>query len=109
MRCEDNTQWRKERDGSRTCKHCGSLHPEDFIDIMWRYSQYEDGYHFDMSTKGYKRYGNRPNVQNAHDGGIKFYVNHLTPAYRDEFLAAQELAYGRYKKDMEERWGPGNF
>ena len=106
MSCENDTRWREEKDGTRTCSYCGSLHPEDFIDIMWKYSQGEEGYSFDLTSKGYKRYGNRPGVRNAGDGGIKFYLNHATPEYRVEFEAAHEVAVARYKKNLRERWGP---
>lgn len=106
MSCEIDTKWRPEKDGSRTCGFCGSLHPADFIDIMWKFSQGEEGYSFSTTTKGYKRYGNRPGVVNAGDGGIKFYMNHATPEFRDEFGAAHEVAFARYKKDLRERWGP---
>lgn len=105
MSCEIDTKWRTEKDGTRTCAYCGSLHPEDFTDIMWRYSQHEEGYSFGLTSKGYKRYGNRPGVLNAGDGGIKFYLNHATPEYHQEFEAAHEVAVARYKKDLRARWG----
>jgi hypothetical protein len=105
MGCEIDTKWRKERDGTRTCSYCGSLHPEDFIDIMWRYSQGEEGYHFERSTKGYKDYGNRPGLRNADDGGLKFYGNHCTPDVADELYAARSMAIARERREYEERWG----
>lgn len=107
MSCEINTTWRPEKDGTRTCAHCGSLHPEDFTDILWRYAAREEGYHFERSTKGYKDYGNRPGVVNAGDGGIKFYGNHCIPPWADELYAARELALARWKADMEASWGKG--
>jgi len=106
MSCEIDTQWRTGKDGSRTCAHCGSLHPDDFIDIMYRYVAGEDGYHFDLTTKGYKLYGHRPGVRNAGDGGIKFYTNHITPEVSTEFEAAYALAVPVYRHRFEERWGP---
>lgn len=106
MGCEVNTTWRTEPDGSRTCAYCGSLHPEDFTDIMWRYSQREEGYSFDRSTKNYKDYGHRPGVQNAMQGGIKFYGNHCVTPWVDELYAARELALARYRADIAEKWGP---
>lgn len=105
MSCEIGTQWRIEKDGSRTCPHCGSLHPDDMIDIMYRYVAGEEGYHFDLTTKRYKLYGNRPGVQNAGDGGIKFYTNHITDEVRTEFEAAYALAVPVYRMKFKERWG----
>jgi hypothetical protein len=103
--CEINTTWQTMPDGSRTCSHCGSLHPADFTDIMWRYSQGEEGYEFDRSDKGYKDYGHRPGVRNASEGGIKFYGNHCTPDVADELYAARSLAIARWQAAMKARWG----
>jgi hypothetical protein len=105
MGCEVDTKWRTEPDGSRTCSYCGSLHPADFTDIMWRYSQGEEGYSFDMTDKGYKDYGHRPGVQNASQGGIKFYGNHCTPDVADELYAARSLAIAKWRANMKARWG----
>jgi hypothetical protein len=108
MGCEVDTKWRDMPDGTRTCSHCGSLHPADFTDIMWRYSQREEGYEFSRTDKSYKDYGNRPGVKNASEGGIKFYGNHCTSDIADELYAARELALVRYRAEMTERWGePG--
>lgn len=106
MGCEVDTVWRVLPNGDRTCSHCGSLHPADFTDIMWRYSQREEGYTFDRTTKNYKDYGSRPGVENASQGGIKFYGNHCTPDVADELYAARALAMARYRADIAERWGP---
>lgn len=92
--------WDWGADGARTCSHCGSLHPDDFIDIMFRYTQKEEGYKFSTTTKGYKLYGNRPGVQNSGQGGIKFYTNHL-PKDDTEFLAAYDLAIIVFSQEME--------
>jgi hypothetical protein len=105
MGCEVNTKWRKLPNGDRTCSSCGSLHPADFTDILWRYAQREEGYEFDRSDKRYKDYGHRPGVRNAGDGGIKFYGNHCTPDVADELYAARELALARWKADYAEKWG----
>jgi len=102
----NTTRWRPEKDGSRTCTHCGSLHPDDFIDVMWRYSHREEGYSFGTTTKGYKLYGNRPGVVNAGDGGIKFYSDHL-PDDRSEFDAAYDLARVHHDflwDEQKKRW-----
>lgn len=106
MACEINAKWRTNGDGTRCCKFCGSLHPVDFIDIMWRYSQGEEGYSFDTTTKSYKLYGHRPGVRNAGDGGIKFYMNHATPEHRLEFEAAYTMALTVFREKMVAKWGP---
>lgn len=105
MGCEVDTEWRDEPDGTRTCTYCGSLHPVDFTDILWKYAQHVEGYSFDMTDKGYKDYGHRPGVENASQGGIKFYGNHCTPEYADELYAARKLAILRWRKEFNERWG----
>lgn len=103
--CEVDTKWRDEKDGTRCCSFCGSLHPDDFIDIMYRYVAREEGVKFSTTTKGYKLYGNRAGVQNAGDGGIKFYTNHI-PKDDTEFLAAYQLAIAVFRNEMTQRWGP---
>ena len=70
---------------------CGSLHPDDFVDIMHRFANGEEGYYFSTTTKNYKLYGHRPGTTNAGEGGIKFYSEHL-PKDRSEFAAIYELA-----------------
>lgn len=105
--CEHETTWRSEKDGTRTCSHCGSLHPEDFEDILYRYAAREDGYSFSTTTKGgWKYYANRPGVRNAGDGGIKFYGNHATDEWRDRINAALQLAMPVYIDSLEKRFGP---
>lgn len=100
----DEIRWRPEKDGTRTCPWCGSLHPDDFLDIVWRYTQREEGYSFSTTDKGwYKFYANRPGVSNAGDGGIKFYGMHLPVDKRDEARAAIELACVVQAAEWQER------
>ena len=87
--------WRAEPDGSRTCSYCGSLHADDFVEIMEQYAAGVEGYRFSTTTKGYKAYGNRPGVANASQGGIKFYADHL-PDERARFDAAWAAARARF-------------
>jgi len=103
MSCPEPFQWDTERDGTRTCSYCGSLHPEDMTDIMYRFAQGEPGYKFEPTGKGYKFYANRPGVRNAGDGGIKFYTNHIEDDVA--FRAAWELAIARFRYEYEKRWG----
>lgn len=105
MSCPTPYVWRSMPDGSRTCSYCGSLHPADFIDIMHRYTNGEDGYHFDLTSKGYKVYANRPGVKNASEGGIKFYGWHIDAEHKDELDAIWHLATIRYAHEYEKRWG----
>lgn len=104
--CDDPT-WRKEKNGDRTCSYCGSLHPDDMIDIMYGYIEGKEGYEFEPSDKGYKIYAKRAGVKNAMEGGIKFYTNHITDQVRDAFNAAWQLIVPVYRHRMEERWGKG--
>jgi hypothetical protein len=71
-----NDHWRTEPNGDRCCSYCGSLHFDDAIAIMTVYAEAGDG-RFSTSDKRYKYYMNRKGVQNAAQGGIKFYTWHL--------------------------------
>ncbi len=107
MGCEVDTRWRDMPDGSRTCDQCGSLHPEDFIDILYHYMAKDEGYSFSTTTKGgWKFYAHRPGNRNASDGGIKFYGNHGTDEWLDQVNAALALAMPVYRAEMMERFGP---
>lgn len=86
--------WRTQPDGSRTCSYCGSLHGDDFVEIMEQYAAGVPGYRFSTTTKSYKAYGSRPGVANASDGGIKFYTAHL-PDDRAKFDTAWAAAHAR--------------
>lgn len=97
MTCQNPT-WRTEANGDRTCSHCGSLSPEDFMEILGKWIESEPGYRFSTTDKGhYKYYANRPGVRNASDGGIKFYGEHLTEPFLEEFDALCPLISARLK------------
>ncbi|RWX72567.1 hypothetical protein [Mesorhizobium sp. M2A.F.Ca.ET.039.01.1.1] len=101
--------WRKQPNGDRTCSFCGSLHEDDFLEIIDAYARGEPGYSFDPTTKGYKRYAHRPGVQNASQGGIKFYGWHAdqTPGPRwDRHKEIHGRAMARYRAEMQEAFGP---
>lgn len=72
---------------------------------MYRYIQREPGVKFSTTTKGYKFYASRAGVQNAMQGGIKFYTNHI-PEDDTELQAAYQLAIVVFRNEMEARWGP---
>lgn len=102
--------WRTEDNGDRTCSYCGSLHPDDFLDIMQRYAAGEEGYTFSLTDKSYKVYAKRPGVVNASMGGIKFYGAHAVEEddpRRAEHEAAWTAACKRYQTDFNARFGGG--
>jgi hypothetical protein len=84
-------------DGSRTCSYCGSLHPDDVVDILYQFLE-DPAYHFSTTDKGYKFYANRPGTQNASQGGIKYYTWH------DEGWEGVEAAYRLALPVMQLRW-----
>lgn len=99
-------RWRIEANGDRCCSHCGSLCEADFIEIIEAYADGKPGYHFDPSTKGYKKYAHRPGVQNAGQGGIKFYAWHIdtTPGPDlDRKSAIFDRAMDRFVAEMRGR------
>lgn len=67
--------WRQHPNGDRVCSFCGSLHPDDFVEII-RLKADGKGGAVHRSDKGYKWYAQRAGTTNAMDGGIKFYTWH---------------------------------
>lgn len=104
---EDAT-WKLRPNGDRVCSYCGSLHPDDFLDIITRYGAGEEGYSFDLTGKSYKVYAKRPGVVSALDGGIKFYGHHAVaedhPA-RAAHEAAWRTASHRFWQEHAARYG----
>ena len=100
--------WNVRPNGDRTCSYCGSLHPDDFLDIMQRYAAGEEGYSFSLTDKSYKVYAKRANVTNALDGGIKFYGAHAVAEDHPD-RAAHEAAWNaaviKHREEMRTRWG----
>ncbi len=78
---------RFKTNGNRVCSYCGSLHPEDFLALVKQCANeqedatYQSSIRIEPSDKSYKIYVHQPGVRNAHEGGIKFYTQHLP---RDE-------------------------
>lgn len=97
--------WEKRPNGDRCCSYCGSLSEEDFIAICEAYANGEPGYDFDTTTKSYKRYARRPGVQNAMQGGIKFYGWHAvaTGEAQQRNEAIYQRALDRYRAEWL-RW-----
>lgn len=73
---KDGDHWDKFPDGKRTCSYCGSLHPDDMLQLME-----EHGLScIDPSDKRYKWYLSSPvRAVNASLGPIKYYRMHDTP------------------------------
>lgn len=88
---ENLDEWFFELNGDRTCSFCGSLHPDDFINICQKIVNREPGYSLDHSDKSYKVYVRQPNISNASQGGIKFYKQHVEAT--GEELARQTKVY----------------
>lgn len=107
MSCPKPYTWRTLPNGDRCCGYCGSLHPDDMVDIMYKFIQREEGYNFEPTDKGYKLYANRGGVLNASDGGIKFYTWHVDEDHEEEFNAAWQLIipvyYDRVRENQERR------
>ena len=84
-RGKDLDHWDKfKSNGNRVCSFCGSLHPDDFLALVKQSAEvdettavYTEVVRIEPSSKSYKVYVNQPGVRNAHEGGIKFYTQHL--------------------------------
>ena len=71
-RGENLDHWRKEENGNRTCSFCGSLHPDDALEIIK-----EQGFGVISQAKSYKWYVGR--------GHNKYYMWHNTPKFVEAF------------------------
>lgn len=91
--------WQK-RGEDRCCSYCGSLHEDEFFEVLKGYVEVKPGYRFDLTTKSYKRYASRPGVSNASEGGIKFYMWHLSAESTEEQKALYGAAVKRHKDEM---------
>lgn len=81
---EGQDRWLKFKSiDNRVCSFCGSLHPDDFFRLVKEASEAPDDAEYgtfpmiEPSDKGYKIYVRQPGVRNAHEGGIKFYMQHF--------------------------------
>jgi hypothetical protein len=92
--------WDWGPDGNRTCSYCGSIHPDDLMKIC-RLVATDERYALEGTDKSYKVYVKQPDVHNASQGAIKFYMHHapVTPTDRDQadFTAALRLSSERYR------------
>lgn len=86
--------WQQHKNGDRVCSFCGSLHPDDFVEIIKLKADGKGG-DVHRSDKGYKWYAQREGVSNAMNGGIKFYTWH---GQGDDFATKVNEQLDRLKK-----------
>ncbi len=106
-------KWQQfKSNGNRVCSYCGSLHPDDMFALVKMAAdapadaEYETTVSIEPSDKNYKVYVRQPGVRNAHEGGIKFYMQHL-PRKDDGSLdvsADQQEEYGRAVRESIKRF-----
>lgn len=113
-------RWEKfKSNGNRVCSYCGSLHPDDLFELVRQSANApEDAARgtvvdIEPSDKGYKIYVQQPGVRNAHEGGIKFYTQHLprdtegkllvTDAQNAEYAKAVRGSQARFERYMSAR------
>lgn len=91
--------WQKfKSNGNRVCSYCGSLHPEDMFELVRQSANalenvaYGSAVEIEPSDKGYKIYVKQPGVRNAHEGGIKFYTQHLPRDSESKLMITPEQA-----------------
>ncbi len=106
---ENEDYWyRRKKD--RTCSYCGSMHPEDFNQVLLRVIT-DPACTIDISDKPYKIYINRPEVHNSDDGALKYYTQHGIVFWENEVIggvdrrihAAVTVSNERFKKILEKR------
>lgn len=105
---EGQDHWdRFKSNGDRVCSYCGSLHPDDWFRLVKASAEasvtvpYGSVPEIEPSDKGYKIYVQQPGVRNAHQGGIKFYTQHLrgltiTEEQQLQFVEAKRRSRKRF-------------
>ena len=102
-------RWDMGMDDNRTCSYCGSLHPEDMAKLVKRCIDTDAAdVRIEPSDKQYKVYVWQKGVMNAGQGGIKFYMQHvspelLLPASQEQYALAVRLSHAAYKRMTDER------
>ena len=99
----------------RVCSYCRSLHPEDMFRCEGIAESGDDvpytaTVEIEPSDKGYKIYVHQPGVRNAHEGGIKFYKQHLTQGQvteqqNAEYALAVKKSKARFEKYLNAQFG----
>ncbi len=89
--------WQKfKTNGQRVCSYCGSLHFDDMVSLVKQSAEapedadYRQCINIEPSDKGYKVYVSQPGVRNAHEGSIKFYMQHCPRDVDGRILATEE-------------------
>lgn len=95
--------WDVRANGDRCCSFCGSLHPEDYMRLMRDACDDTSETHIERATgKTYKFYVHQKDVSNALDGGIKFYVWHISSdAWADEANALWPTVMSQSRKKQD--------
>lgn len=103
--------WDRGPDGNRTCSYCGSLHLDDFLELVRRCAEGDEAVRIEPSDKRYKIYVNQKGVRNAGEGAIKFYTQHLTTELTQDqqnlYSTAVRISRDRFERElaaMRERW-----
>lgn len=87
----------------RVCSFCGSLHFEDFHKLVIQAAEapadgaFRSTVNIEVSDKKYKVYVTVPEIRNAHEGGIKFYMDHL-PRNEDGSIAVTDEQQAQFKE-----------
>lgn len=106
--------WDMGPDGNRTCSYCGSIHPDDLMEIC-RKTIVDERYGVESTTKSYKVYVRQhkvyvrqPGVRNASEGAIKFYMHHAPekPSAADQqlFKNALRATAERFEAEWQKRY-----
>jgi hypothetical protein len=116
----DHWQKFKAPHGNRVCSYCGSLHWEDMLALVHEAAiapedaPYHSVVSIEPSDKSYKCYVHQPGVRNAHEGGIKWYMQHLprshdgkisvTEEQQAEYALAVKRSRARFDKWLSEQY-----
>lgn len=100
--------WDIGPDGNRTCSYCGSIHTHDLM-VICRKTLIDERYGVEGTDKSYKVYVKQPNVRNASEGAIKFYMAHAPadPSKDDQelFAKALRLTSARWQRVFDRQIG----
>jgi len=94
---EENLDTWEQRGPDRACSFCGSMHPEDFQNLVER-ATIDDSIIIEPSTKKYKVYIKRFALEG--EQAIKFYTWHLTPETTEKINKVYGIAIVESNKRM---------
>jgi len=118
--------WNKfKSNGDRVCSYCGSLHWEDMLRLVHESAEapedadYSSTVEIEPSDKSYKVYVHQPGVRNAHEGGTKFYMQHVprgndgkimvTQDQQEEYAKAVKMSRKRFNQYLAKTYPPGRI